>query len=63
MNLNNFTIKAQESIQQAYTIAEGYNQQAIENGHLLKGVIDIASKLYLYFPSYSISYSHFKNFT
>lgn len=39
MNLNNFTIKSQEAIQQAFTIAEGNQQQAVENGHLLKGMI------------------------
>ena len=39
MNLNNFTIKSQEAIQQAFTIAEGNQQQAIENGHLLKGMM------------------------
>lgn len=30
MNLNNFTIKAQEAIQQAFQIAQGNNQQSIE---------------------------------
>lgn len=40
MNLNQFTIKAQEAIQQAFQIAGGYQHQAIENGHLLKGVLD-----------------------
>ncbi len=39
MNLSTFTIKSQEAIQQAIQIAEGYKQQAIENGHLLKAVI------------------------
>lgn len=39
MNLNNFTIKSQEAIQQAFTIAQGYNHQAVEPAHLLKGVI------------------------
>lgn len=39
MNLNQFTIKAQESVQQAFQIAEGMNHQAIEAGHLLKGVM------------------------
>jgi len=39
MQLDNFTIKAQEAIQQASVIAQGYQQQAIENGHLLKGVL------------------------
>ncbi|PWD98678.1 ATP-dependent chaperone ClpB [Marinilabilia rubra] len=40
MNLNQFTIKAQEAIQQAFQIAGGYNHQAIENGHILKGVFE-----------------------
>lgn len=39
MNLNNFTIKSQEAIQQAFTIAQGYNHQAVEPAHLLKGVL------------------------
>jgi len=39
MNLNNFTIKSQESIEQGFSIAEGYQNQAIENGHLLKGLL------------------------
>jgi len=39
MNLNNFTIKSQEVIQQAFTIAQGYNHQAVENGHLFKGIL------------------------
>jgi len=39
MNLNNFTIKSQEVIQHAFIIAQKYNNQAIENGHILKGII------------------------
>lgn len=39
MNFNNFTIKAQEAVQQAIQIAAGNNQQAIETGHLLKGLL------------------------
>ena len=39
MNFDNFTIKAQEAINHAVKIAEGNNQQAIETGHLLKGLI------------------------
>ncbi|NBC83161.1 MAG: ATP-dependent chaperone ClpB [Bacteroidetes bacterium] len=39
MNLNNFTIKAQEAIQHASEIAQGYQHQAIETGHLLKGIL------------------------
>lgn len=39
MNFNNFTIKSQEAVQQAFVIAQGYNNQAVENGHILKGII------------------------
>lgn len=41
MNLNNFTIKSQEAIQQAAQIAAGNGQQAIENGHILKAILEI----------------------
>lgn len=40
MNLNNFTIKSQEAVQQAVTIANMNGQQAIENGHLLKAITE-----------------------
>ena len=39
MNLNNFTLKAQESVQQAFNIAASLGQQAVECAHLLKGII------------------------
>ena len=39
MNFDNFTIKAQEAVNHAVKIAEGNNQQAIETGHLLKGLM------------------------
>lgn len=39
MNLNNFTIKSQEAIQQAIQLAMKANQQAIEPEHLLKAVM------------------------
>mgnify|MGYP006284577163 FL=1 len=49
MNLNNFTIKSQETLQKAFSIAESNQNQAIENGHLLKGLMseagDVASYL------------------
>ncbi len=41
MNLNNFTIKSQEAVQQAVQIATVNGQQAIENGHILKGILEI----------------------
>lgn len=45
MNLNQFTIKAQEAVQQAFQVAQGLSHQAIETGHLLKGVIQIEEGL------------------
>ncbi|MDX9752030.1 MAG: ATP-dependent Clp protease ATP-binding subunit, partial [Flavobacteriales bacterium] len=41
MDLNKFTIRSQQAIQQAQTIAAGYGQQMIENGHLLKGILEV----------------------
>jgi len=41
MNLNNFTIKAQESVQKAQEIAQAHQNQAIENAHLLKGMLTV----------------------
>ena len=38
MDFKNFTIKAQEAVQKATEIAGGNQQQAIETGHLLKGL-------------------------
>lgn len=39
MNLNNLTIKSQEAVEQAFQIAQGRNQQAIETSHLLKALM------------------------
>ncbi|UGU16171.1 ATP-dependent chaperone ClpB [Sinomicrobium kalidii] len=41
MNLNNFTIKSQEAIQQAQQIAQGYGHQEIENEHLFKAIFEV----------------------
>src|SRR5437773_11431497 len=41
MNLNNFTIKSQQAVQQAQQIAAGNEQQSIEPAHLLKGVMEV----------------------
>ncbi|MDA3944615.1 MAG: ATP-dependent chaperone ClpB [Bacteroidetes bacterium] len=40
MNLNQFTIKAQQAIQKAQQIAADHSQQAIENLHLLKAILE-----------------------
>ena len=39
MNLNNFTLKSQEAIQKAHELALGFQHQAIENAHVLKGIL------------------------
>ncbi len=41
MNLNNFTLKSQEAIQQAQQMAVGNGNPAIENGHILKGIFEV----------------------
>ncbi len=41
MNLNNFTLKSQEAIQQAQQIAMTKGHQAIETGHILKGILEV----------------------
>lgn len=45
MTLNNFTLKAQEAVQQAFNIADSKGQQAIECAHLLHGVISEAENI------------------
>lgn len=39
MTLNNFTIKAQEAIQKALEVAAANQNQAVEDLHLLKGLL------------------------
>lgn len=48
MNLNNFTIKAQEAVQKASEIASGNQQQAIETAHLLKGLLNVDENVISY---------------
>lgn len=43
--MNNFTIKSQEAIQQAFQVALANNQQAIETGHILQGVLHSAENV------------------
>ncbi len=39
MTTDNFTLKAQEALQKAQDIAMGFQHQAVENSHLLKGIL------------------------
>jgi ATP-dependent Clp protease ATP-binding subunit ClpB len=41
MNFNNFTIKAQEAVQKASEITTGFQQQSIENAHILKSLLSV----------------------
>lgn len=41
MNFNNYTIKSQEALQSATQEAINNGQQAIETGHILKGVLNV----------------------
>ncbi len=41
MNFNNFTIKSQETIQQAQQLAQGFGHQQIENEHIFKAIFDV----------------------
>jgi len=41
MNLNNFTIKSQEAIQQAQQLAQSFGHQQIENEHILKAIFEV----------------------
>jgi ATP-dependent Clp protease ATP-binding subunit ClpB len=39
MNLDNFTIRSQEAVEQAFLIARDHQHQAVETGHLLKSIL------------------------
>ena len=41
MNINKFTIKSQEALQQAQQIAQSFGQQQVENEHIFKGILEI----------------------
>lgn len=48
MNLDKFTIKAQEAIQQSVQLALEFGQQAIENAHLLQAMLETDEQLSSY---------------
>ena len=45
MNFNDYTIKAQEAVQQAVNLAQSHGQQAIEPVHLLQGVMKVGEQV------------------
>ena len=42
MNFNNFTIKAQEAVQEAVNLVQSRGQQAIEPVHVLQSVVKMS---------------------
>ena len=48
MDLQKFTIKTQEAIQQAQNIAESKGHQSIETGHLLQGIFSVDQEVIPY---------------
>ncbi|MBD2721500.1 ATP-dependent chaperone ClpB [Hymenobacter armeniacus] len=51
MDFKNFTIKAQEAVQKATEIAGGNQQQAVETGHLLKGLFQSDESVFSFLAS------------
>lgn len=45
MNMNNYTIKSQELIQEAIQLAQSKGQQAIETGHLLRSLLNVGENI------------------
>lgn len=41
MNINNFTIKSQEALQQSQQIAESFSHQQIENEHIFRALLEV----------------------
>ncbi len=62
MNIEKFTIKAQEAMQRAFSIAQENNQQAIENSHILKGILETNENISTFiFQKLSINVENVKN--
>ena len=61
MNLNNLTIKSQEALQRAHQIALEHEHQAIEAGHLMKGLLDVDENVTPFiFKKLGVNYSAVK---
>jgi len=61
MNLNNFTIKSQEALQNAVTIAQQNQNQAVEPGHILKGLLGNGDNVVQYLlKKLDVNTSHMK---
>ncbi|MFB6307043.1 MAG: Clp protease N-terminal domain-containing protein, partial [Flavobacteriales bacterium] len=61
MDLNKFTLKSQEAIQQAQQVAMENEHQAIENGHILKGILNADDSVTPYIlKKLSVNFEHLK---
>ena len=58
MDLNKFTIKAQEVVQKAQQLAQAGGQQAIEAGHLIKALLQDDYQVVDYLLSKQLSLIH-----
>jgi ATP-dependent Clp protease ATP-binding subunit ClpB len=62
MNFDKYTIKSQEAIQEAISIASGAGNQAIEPGHLLKGIMHAEDNIVSFiFNKLSINRAHLES--
>lgn len=62
MNFDKFTIKSQEAVQKAASMAQANQQQIIETGHLLKALIENDENLFSFiFKKLGINQSDFKS--
>ncbi|MEH0158639.1 ATP-dependent chaperone ClpB [Limibacter armeniacum] len=62
MNFDKFTIKSQEVVQKAATIAQGNQQQVIETGHLLKAMVGNEENLFSFlFKKLGVNQDTFKS--
>lgn len=62
MNLDNLTIKAQDTIQTAFSIAAGRDHQAVENGHILKALMEQNKDIFSFvFGKFSIGLQNFES--
>jgi ATP-dependent Clp protease ATP-binding subunit ClpB len=61
MNLNNFTIKSQEVVQQAQTLAVQNGQQSVETGHLMKALLEVDENIVPFIlKKQQVNFNHFK---
>ena len=62
MNFNNFTIKAQEAVQEAVNLVQQLGQQSIEPAHLMAGILKVGENVITFiFQKLGINAQNFQN--